>query len=89
MILLLERFLLMGCPFHHIIYLIIARASRSSVKSQRASTFYVPDNRLYQGSIRFNILLGANREVTQEEIDNAAKDANVFSFPVTILTIDF
>jgi len=33
--------------------------------------------RLYQGTIRFNILLGANGEVTQDDIDKAAKDANV------------
>jgi ATP-binding cassette subfamily B (MDR/TAP) protein 1 len=39
--------------------------------------FDYSNDSLYQGSIRFNILLGANRDVTQEEIDNAAKDANV------------
>jgi ABC-type multidrug transport system fused ATPase/permease subunit len=38
------------------------------------------DSSLYQGTIRFNILLGANKDVTDEEIDNAAKDANVFPF---------
>ena len=33
---------------------------------------------LYQGTIRFNILLGATRDdVTEEEIDQACKDANV------------
>ena len=35
---------------------------------------------LYQGTIRFNILLGATRDdVSQEEIDQACKDANVRS----------
>jgi ABC-type transport system involved in cytochrome bd biosynthesis fused ATPase/permease subunit len=32
---------------------------------------------LYQGTIRFNIVLGANGEVSQDDIDNACKDANV------------
>lgn len=38
---------------------------------------------LYAGTIRFNILLGANKpmeEVTQDEIDAACKDANIVRF---------
>ena len=42
--------------------------------------FYA-DKSLFQGTIRFNILLGANRDVTQEELDNACKDANVWLTP--------
>jgi ATP-binding cassette, subfamily B (MDR/TAP), member 1 len=38
------------------------------------------NNSLYQGSIRFNILLAVDREVSQEELDQVAKDANVLSF---------
>jgi ABC-type multidrug transport system fused ATPase/permease subunit len=33
--------------------------------------------RLYQGTIRFNVLLGIDREVSQEELDQACQDANV------------
>ena len=38
---------------------------------------------LYAGSVRFNILLGAikpHEEVTQEEIENACRDANILEF---------
>jgi ATP-binding cassette subfamily B (MDR/TAP) protein 1 len=38
---------------------------------------------LYAGTIRFNILLGAikpHSEVTQEEIDDACRDANILDF---------
>ena len=38
---------------------------------------------LYAGTIRFNILLGAIKptsEVTQEEIEAACQDANIFDF---------
>jgi len=38
---------------------------------------------LYAGTIRFNILLGAvkpMKEVTQEEIENACRDANILEF---------
>lgn len=38
---------------------------------------------LYAGTIRFNILLGATKpesEVTEEEIENACRDANVLDF---------
>ena len=38
---------------------------------------------LYAGSVRFNILLGAIKphdEVTQEEIENACRDANILEF---------
>jgi ABC-type multidrug transport system fused ATPase/permease subunit len=40
----------------------------------------VSNARLYQGTIRFNILLGANRDASQEEIDQAAKNANVLTY---------
>jgi len=38
---------------------------------------------LYAGTIRFNILLGAVKpmeEVTQKEIENACRDANILEF---------
>jgi ATP-binding cassette subfamily B (MDR/TAP) protein 1 len=38
---------------------------------------------LYAGSIRFNILLGATKpvsEVTQEELEEACRDANILEF---------
>jgi len=38
---------------------------------------------LYAGTIRFNILLGATKdtsEVTQEELEDACRDANVLEF---------
>lgn len=38
---------------------------------------------LYAGSIRFNILLGATKpvsEVTQEELEAACQDANILEF---------
>lgn len=66
---------------------IIARVFRLSVKNRRATPPLCADSSLYQGTIRFNILIGANREVIQEEIDNACKDANVYSLFI-VLTID-
>jgi len=36
-------------------------------------------SKIHDAQIKFNILLGANREVTDQEIDKAAKDANVVS----------
>ncbi|WWD08398.1 hypothetical protein V865_006510 [Kwoniella europaea PYCC6329] len=42
---------------------------------------------LYAGTIRFNILLGANKpmeEITQEEIENACKDANIYDFIMSL-----
>lgn len=44
---------------------------------------------LYAGTIRFNILLGANKpmeEVTQDEIDAACKDANIVRLSHPFLT---
>jgi ABC-type multidrug transport system fused ATPase/permease subunit len=38
---------------------------------------------LYVGTIRFNVLLGAtkpNSEVTQEELEQACRDANILDF---------
>ena len=38
---------------------------------------------LYSGTVRFNILLGATKpveEVTQAEIDQACRDANIYEF---------
>jgi ABC-type multidrug transport system fused ATPase/permease subunit len=46
------------------------------------------NGRLYQGTVRFNILLGANRDdVSQEEIDRACQDANVLPIKM-MLTVD-
>lgn len=50
--------------------------------------FWCTDNRsysqtLYAGTIRFNILLGATKpreEVTQEELEQACRNANILSF---------
>jgi ATP-binding cassette, subfamily B (MDR/TAP), member 1 len=42
--------------------------------------------RLYQGTVKFNILLGATRDVSQEEIDQACKDANV---PIAMLWTNY
>ncbi|OCF58535.1 ATP-binding cassette, subfamily B (MDR/TAP), member 1 [Kwoniella mangroviensis CBS 10435] len=42
---------------------------------------------LYAGTIKFNILLGANKpmeEITQEEIENACKDANIYDFIMSL-----
>ena len=42
--------------------------------------------RLYQGTVRFNILLGASREnVTQEEVDQACRDANVITVEMWLM----
>jgi ATP-binding cassette, subfamily B (MDR/TAP), member 1 len=38
---------------------------------------------LYAGTVRFNILLGATKpieEVTQEELEDACRDANILDF---------
>ena len=38
---------------------------------------------LYAGTIRFNVLLGATKlisEVTQEELEGACRDANILDF---------
>ena len=70
----------MECLFPLTISRNTAEISPSSVRNQRTSSSLLADTSLYQGTIRFNILLGANRDVTDEEIDNAAKDANVFPF---------
>ncbi|KDR82180.1 hypothetical protein GALMADRAFT_240715 [Galerina marginata CBS 339.88] len=46
---------------------------------------------LYAGTIRFNILLGATKpqsEVTQEEIENACRDANILEFIEGLPQID-
>ncbi|WVW81061.1 hypothetical protein I302_103052 [Kwoniella bestiolae CBS 10118] len=42
---------------------------------------------LYAGTVRFNILLGANKpmdQVTQEEIENACRDANIYDFIMSL-----
>jgi ATP-binding cassette, subfamily B (MDR/TAP), member 1 len=42
---------------------------------------------LYAGSVRFNILLGANKpseEVTEEELVKACKDANIYDFIMSL-----
>jgi ATP-binding cassette subfamily B (MDR/TAP) protein 1 len=51
-----------------------------SVVSQEPTSplFIIANGSLYQGTVKFNILLGATRdEVTQEEIDKACQEANV------------
>jgi ATP-binding cassette, subfamily B (MDR/TAP), member 1 len=51
-----------------------------SVVSQEPTSpmFIIANDSLYQGTVKFNILLGATRdEVTQEEIDKACREANV------------
>ena len=80
MIRLQGNYLLMECLFPSTISRNTDEISPSSVKNQRTPNYIFADSSLYQGTIRFNILLGANRDVTDEEIDNAAKDANVFPF---------
>ncbi len=45
--------------------------------TQRTCHFLI--GRLYQGTIRFNIVIGAVKdEVSQDDLDNACKNANVF-----------
>lgn len=53
----------------------------TSYRSQVALVSQEPT--LYAGSIKFNILLGANRpeeEISQEEIVNACRNANILEF---------
>ena len=80
----------MGPLFQHTIYPNTAKISPSSLRNQRIFRYFdYSDDSLYQGSIKFNILLGANRDVTQEEIDDAAKDANVLFPHLSRLIVDF
>src|SRR5579859_3044242 len=81
MILLWDRYLLMGWMCRGIMFLNMARILVWLVRNQRTHSIlgerYLT-SRLYQGTVRFNILLGANKEdVSQEEIDKACQDANV------------
>lgn len=59
----------------------ISLVSQEPVSNKRASKDMAESlQTLYAGTIRFNILLGANKpmeEVTQDEIDAACKDANI------------
>ena len=72
-------------PFPNTTFPNIVKVSPWSVRSRRTpSNASTLNSRLYQGTIKFNIMLGANRDVTDEEIDNAAKDANVLSLPFYI-----
>lgn len=53
----------------------------TSFRSQMALVSQEPT--LYRGSVRFNILLGANKpmeQVTEEELIQACKDANIYDF---------
>ncbi|WWD20569.1 hypothetical protein CI109_105045 [Kwoniella shandongensis] len=57
----------------------------ASYRSQVALVSQEPT--LYAGSVRFNILLGANKpmeEVTQAEIEKACKDANIYDFIMSL-----
>src|SRR5271163_4003434 len=57
---------------------IIENACLWSVKNQRTPANSVSNSSLYQGTVRFNILLGSNEDnPTQDEIDEACKGANV------------
>jgi ATP-binding cassette, subfamily B (MDR/TAP), member 1 len=50
----------------------------SQEPTYKTSSSIVNFDSLYQGTVRFNILLGANElDPTQEEIDQACKSANV------------
>ncbi|TYJ55629.1 hypothetical protein B9479_003661 [Cryptococcus floricola] len=65
-----------------------------STTIQMLERFYDPlvgrvtlDGTLYAGTVRFNILLGANKpmeQVTQEEIDAACRDANIYDFIMSL-----
>ena len=69
----------MGWTWQVIISRSIAKTSVSSVRNRRTAILNLSNCRLYQGTIRFNVLLGATKdEVSQEEIDRACIDANVF-----------
>jgi ABC-type transport system involved in cytochrome bd biosynthesis fused ATPase/permease subunit len=65
---------------------ITAKTSPLSVRNQRMPHHFTANVRLYQGTIRFNILLGANHDASQEEIDQAAKNANVLTHLSQLLT---
>nr|ODN89989.1 ATP-binding cassette, subfamily B (MDR/TAP), member 1 [Cryptococcus depauperatus CBS 7841] len=57
----------------------------ASYRSQIALVSQEPT--LYAGTVKFNILLGANKpmeEVTQDEIDAACKDANIYDFIMSL-----
>jgi ABC-type multidrug transport system fused ATPase/permease subunit len=63
----------------------MALVSQEPVRdSQRSVSILLTDGQtLYAGTVRFNILLGAikpHKEVTQEEIEAACKDANILDF---------
>lgn len=64
----------------------------SLLKSLRLQHFSLPtDHRLYSGTIRFNILLGAVKDVSQAEVEEACRDADVlhFSAMLTVQIHDF
>ena len=57
----------------------------ASYRSQIALVSQEPT--LYAGSVRFNILLGANKpmeHVTEEEVIKACKDANIYDFIMSL-----
>ena len=48
---------------------------------RRSMSLVSQEPTLYQGTIKFNILLGANRDdVTQEELEAVCRDANILEF---------
>lgn len=55
--------------------------TKIDVKTYRESASLVSqETTLYQGTIRENIILGLNREVADEEVFQACKDANIHEF---------
>lgn len=63
----------------------LALVSQEPVSNPSFAMFLTPHicQTLYAGTIRFNILLGAAKpvsEVTQEELEAACRDANILDF---------
>jgi ATP-binding cassette subfamily B (MDR/TAP) protein 1 len=52
-----------------------------NIKSMRERISLVSQEpTLYDGSVRFNITLGATKDVTQEEVEEACRQANIHEF---------
>jgi ATP-binding cassette subfamily B (MDR/TAP) protein 1 len=78
---LIERFY---DPLHGDIYLDGQRITELNIQEYRKHMALVSQEpTLYAGTVRFNILLGAIKpesEVTQEEIEEACRNANILEF---------
>ncbi|KIP08244.1 hypothetical protein PHLGIDRAFT_127165 [Phlebiopsis gigantea 11061_1 CR5-6] len=78
---LIERFY---DPLHGTVYLDDQPISELNVAEYRKNIALVSQEpTLYSGTVRFNILLGASKphsEVTQEEIEDACRNANILDF---------